>query len=444
MEHVKSKFNFVVNSGENESIIFNSLRNTFSVVKDNEFNVDNFDMLPQKNIDFLKRQGIIVEENFDEDKEVFIKYMSIINNGVMELIILPTMNCNFNCAYCYEDRTGGKMSKSVMDSIVLFAQRNISRYSNLHVSWFGGEPLLCMDVIQYLSERLMKLTKSYHKTYSSNMTTNGYFLDVETFKTLFYKCKVAHYQITLDGREQFHNKTRPLVSGGPTYETIVSNLINIKNNVNSRLFTILIRSNLTKETLLDLKEQLKEHEENFGMDKRFQFIFKLVGDWGGDSVKEMYSSLISSEDGKIGSLSELLSRLNPKINLSGQFVSFDSSVCYAAKQGTFTITPTGKVMRCTVHIGDEYNSLGNIDEKGNFTKDEKYFTKWQYCAQPVIADKDSKCKKCPLYANCFSIMCPANHVKNGIAMNCNIENETKDLLAKYKLQPELFLRNEVR
>jgi uncharacterized protein len=102
MEHVKSKFNFVVNSGENESIIFNSLRNTFSVVKDNEFNVDNFDMLPQKNIDFLKRQGIIVEENFDEDKEVFIKYMSIINNGVMELIILPTMNCNFNCAYCYD------------------------------------------------------------------------------------------------------------------------------------------------------------------------------------------------------------------------------------------------------------------------------------------------------------------------------------------------------
>ena len=66
----------------------------------------------------MKKQGIIVEEGMDEDKEVFIKYMSVVDSGLLELIILPTLNCNFRCPYCYEDKGGGKMSECVMDSIV--------------------------------------------------------------------------------------------------------------------------------------------------------------------------------------------------------------------------------------------------------------------------------------------------------------------------------------
>lgn len=442
MSYKESRFNFTVDGGNNETVIFNSLRNSLSVLNSNDYNASDYNELSDEKIEFMKKQGIIVEEGMDEDKEVFIKYMSVVDSGLLELIILPTLNCNFRCPYCYEDKGGGKMSECVMDSIVAFAKKHISKCSNLHVSWFGGEPLLCMDIIEKLSERLMKLARAYHKTYSSNITTNGYYLDVPTFKKLFYKCKVHHYQITLDGREQFHNKTRPLVNGEGTYKTIINNLMDIKNNIPSNLFTILIRTNLTKETMADLKEQLKEHEKNFGEDKRFEFLFKLVGNWGGESVKEMYSSLVDYTDKTIESLPELLSTLNPKINLAGQFVSFDSSVCYAARQGTYTFLPSGKVVRCTVHLTDPYNELGTLDEKGNLKINDTYYKRWQYCAYPGSLPKDSKCYECPLYANCFGIMCPANHAKNGVAMVCNLEDEAKELKAKYMIQPELFKRSE--
>ena len=49
----------------------------------------------------------------------------------------------------------------------------------------------------------------------AQITTNGYLLDVETFKKLL-KCNIYSYEITLDGFESDHNKNRPLKNGDPT------------------------------------------------------------------------------------------------------------------------------------------------------------------------------------------------------------------------------------
>ena len=42
------------------------------------------------------------------------------------------------------------MSDRVIDSIVEFAKKFLQLISS--TSWFGGEPLLCMDVISKLSD----------------------------------------------------------------------------------------------------------------------------------------------------------------------------------------------------------------------------------------------------------------------------------------------------
>ena len=82
----------------------------------------------------------------------------------------------------------------------------------------------------------------------AQITTNGYLLDVETFKKLL-KCNIYSYEITLDGFESDHNKNRSLKNGNGSYNIILNNLRAIRDEVKSRVFQIVIRVNLTKTTL---------------------------------------------------------------------------------------------------------------------------------------------------------------------------------------------------
>lgn len=431
MDLKRSKYNYEMDMGQNV-LVFNSLRNTFSSF-DKEQYVKDINELDCDEKNFMIQQGVIIDGDYDEEKAAFLKYMSIIDDGLLTLIILPTMKCNFSCPYCYEEKSIGKMSDSVIDSIIEFAKQKIQTVKAIHVSWFGGEPLLCMDVIQKVSERLMKLTKVYHKNYSANMTTNGYLLNLETFTKLFFEYRVTHFQITVDGREHFHNKTRPLKNGGETYKTIMNNLLDIKEHIKSRLFTILVRTNLTKETLSDLENHVRELDDCFGDDKRFKFLFKEVGNWGGDTVDEISDKLISGRE----ILLDKLSKMDLHIQLSGQFLFFNSSpICYAARKNTFTINPLGKMMKCTVNLDSKSNYLGDLDSKGNIVSSNANTTmKWEYCMLPnKVAEK--KCEDCSLYANCFGMSCPMRYVSNNKASKC--KEVEKELLTLYKYKPESF------
>ncbi|MDR2667180.1 MAG: radical SAM protein [Holosporales bacterium] len=433
---VLSKFNFSV-PREDDLLVFNSLKNTLSVFP-KEMLADFEDNENVESIEFLTERGILVDDDFDEDKAALIKYYSVIDDGTLELILLPSMNCNFRCPYCYEKKTPDKMSPEVIKSILLFTKRNITQARSLHVSWFGGEPLLCMDIIEEVNSKLMDLARAYRKSFTSNMTTNGYTLNLETFRHLTNDLHITHYQITIDGRAQYHDKTRPLAGGGPTHDRIIENLLSIKESTKSKLFTILVRTNLTKDTLLDLDNHIAELEQHFGNDKRFVFLFKEVGDWGGETVKDISNSLLGTfnEEELVSPLTKKLSSLKTTLTLSGQFPFFNGvSVCYAAKMGTYTIDPWGKVMRCTVNLDSDYNHIGVLDKKGVLVANDKALMKWQYCGMPVKCLPE-KCHNCALYANCFGIMCPVPHVCRNGKPQC--ETLHNDLLAMYKSNPKYF------
>ncbi len=160
----------------------------------------------------------------------------------VSLTICPTMGCNFDCPYCFENHKSGKMSPSVQDDIAALAERmlDVSGTKILHVTWFGGEPLLVPDVIESLSDRLITLAEKKSAAYSADIITNGYLLD-RKIADMLDRVKVDHYQITLDGIGAAHDTTRHLAGGGPTFERITGNLrsvkirghINIRHNVHS-------------------------------------------------------------------------------------------------------------------------------------------------------------------------------------------------------------------
>ena len=175
-------------------------------------------------IERFAKRGVIA--NFDERAalETFGR-AACARSHAISIAICPTMGCNFDCPYCFEDHFAGKMSPEVQDDVVALAGRMLgaSDAKELQVTWFGGEPLLAPDVIEPLSARLMELTEEHGAKFRASIITNGYLLTQKTADMLG-AAKVGLAQVTIDGLGATHDATRHLANGGLTFGRITSNL----------------------------------------------------------------------------------------------------------------------------------------------------------------------------------------------------------------------------
>ena len=200
-------------------------------------------------IERFEKRGIIC--NFDERAalESMGRAACALPHGIA-LTICPTMGCNFDCPYCFEDHGSGKMSAEVQDDVVALATRMLDACgsNNVSVTWFGGEPLLAPDVISSLSERLMALVEEHGGEYRASIITNGYLLTQDVVDML-ERVKVTNAQVTIDGLGATHDATRYLVGGKPTFERITSNLRDVKIP-----FRVNIRHNVHMENKAEMDE----------------------------------------------------------------------------------------------------------------------------------------------------------------------------------------------
>lgn len=214
-------------------------------------------------IERFARRGVIV--NFDERAvlDVMGRGACAASHGI-GLSICPTMGCNFDCPYCFQEHASGKMAPEVQDDVVSLAKRmmDASGAKNVSVTWFGGEPLLFPDVIELLSKRLERLARERGGEYSAMIITNGYLLTQENV-SLLERCRVGLAQVTIDGLGATHDVTRHLRGGGSTFERIVGNLREAKLP-----FKVDIRHNVYEgnhdemDALDDFIEQVSEESGN--------------------------------------------------------------------------------------------------------------------------------------------------------------------------------------
>ncbi|MBD5542238.1 MAG: hypothetical protein HDR00_13825 [Lachnospiraceae bacterium] len=80
-----------------------------------------FDIFRDDKITILEENGIIVDEKLDEIQLLrnaynFCKY----NNKKATITIAPSLSCNFNCSYCYEEKSNEYMSEKTQNQVLLF------------------------------------------------------------------------------------------------------------------------------------------------------------------------------------------------------------------------------------------------------------------------------------------------------------------------------------
>ena len=208
---------------------------------------------------------------------------SLVSSKILELTILPTERCNFRCVYCYENYQKGRMSQEMVNAIknLIYKRCKEGKEIKLGISWFGGEPLLTKDIVYEVSGYATALSHEYPNFhYEGGMTTNGYLLDIDTLSKLT-EFGVKRYQISLDGPQEIHDKSRIRANGKGTFARIWSNLLAIRDS--SLPVSIMLRLHFTPDTINLLDPLIENIRKEFIQDKRFSFLFKPIGRFGGDN-----------------------------------------------------------------------------------------------------------------------------------------------------------------
>ena len=366
----------------------------------------------------LAQDGFFVDDACHEELAADVQYTARRYSSVLSPIILASEQCNFRCSYCYEEFKRGNISEDVINAFIKYIRKNLRNYTGVSMGWFGGEPLLAAKEIERISTTVIDLCAQGRKPYTAHMTTNGYLLDAPMAERML-RCKVTHYQITLDGMAENHNQTRALINGGPTFERIIANLRGIRDQVKARQLNIAIRTNITKPQLSRLEEYGSFIASEFGSDPRFSFLFRLAGDWGGERVQDIKDDLAESLD----TVYTILLNSGVKLSQTDTFNLMGNPICYAADRNSFILGSDGAIYKCTVRFDAEYNHLGNISGNGDLLLDYDKLNQW--LAQPV--KKAEKCASCATWALCRNRTCPARVFdKASGEANCSIEFSSLD------------------
>ncbi|WP_041587473.1 radical SAM protein [Thermoanaerobacterium thermosaccharolyticum] len=276
--------------------LYNSLSNAYAKIDEDHYETylkiknNDTDYDEKMSID-LYNGGFVINDNEDEIGYMnFFEKVMRYGSSSLGLTIAPTLQCNFRCKYCYEIHENLFMSDDVQKLLIEFVTKNISRYKNISVSWYGGEPLLALSIIRDLSKRLIKIAEANNVIYESGIISNGYLLTKSVAQILKDECKISSVQITLDGIREIHDINRPLENGQGTFDVIFQNLRNIIEILN-----VSIRINISKDNYQQLFQLLDILNDEGILDKIHIYIAPVSSVENTESKKIQYMCLNKSD-----------------------------------------------------------------------------------------------------------------------------------------------------
>jgi uncharacterized protein len=174
----------------------------------------------------LETGGFLLEDSVDEFNLLRVRSrMERFQTSTSGITIALTSKCNFRCPYCFEDVANGQTAHGeVLEAISQFVEAKIAAgLRTLHVTWFGGEPLLTINAVEDLARKFSDRCDEVGCKYTSSAITNGYLLTREMAERL-KAARVGSVQVTIDGPEQNHDQRRFLAGGGSSFRRIIDNI----------------------------------------------------------------------------------------------------------------------------------------------------------------------------------------------------------------------------
>lgn len=182
-------------------------------------------------------------------------------SNLTQVVFEVTTSCNMRCQYCcygdgyttFQKRTHGNLSfekaKVMLDyiAVALRSTANRSTDTKFAISFYGGEPLLNIELIKQIVEYAKTLNFKGRRLCFS-MTTNAVHL---ANNMNFLKENDFHILVSLDGARK-HNRYRIYPNLQETFDDVISNLKKVQKKYPDWFKTL--RFNSVYTNLSDVKE----------------------------------------------------------------------------------------------------------------------------------------------------------------------------------------------
>ncbi len=425
-----SRYNLAVPSDKGELLLFNSWTcalvglepDFFRRYLDPESGDPNL-APPDVQVQFLEGH-FAVPDGVDEIEEYrFERSRSCFATDRLDLILAPTMDCNFACVYCFETaRRPGIMSPQAVDELKNLIAGRLKTVHSLTVTWYGGEPLMAQPIIQDIGQWLTAETRARGVSYSAKVLTNGLLLTPEVARML-RDSGVTLAQVNLDGRREVHDRRRPRVGGGGSYDTIVRNLLAAPSDLEIALRVGVDSENREEcwhlyDTLLDL-----------GLAQRCHLLVRPICDSPGvcQSAAEACMGMSGFFSWYLGCLRERLDAGLPVTGLDDLYPR-PTFGCMGQHLSLVMVDPDGDFQRCLEQAGAKEKSVGHVGQPLTFGP---VLQAWM-SADPLRMPACRECRFLPLCGG----GCPARWLERGRPECSPYVNELSEVLRLHDRWPE--------
>lgn len=394
-----SHYNILVPLKGGRSLAYNTVSGSFAVWSKED--VDIYERIQAEPTELWTRElrdfvygGYIVSESTNELAEQEAKFQGARTDPArMTLTVAPTMACNFGCDYCFQgaNKPTAQMSQLVQDSFIRYLEKHLGNpVQNLHIAWYGGEPLLGINIIDALSKKILELCKARGVGYSGFIVTNGYSLHREMAQKLVAN-GITSCQVTLDGAEEHHDQRRALLSGRATYEKIVQNM---RSWIDDVPLAVSIRVNIDERNSDGIHTLLDDlAARGFGGRKNFSVYFAPV-----EAITEVCHSCNDVS---------MTKRNYAKLEVELYRYAFDRGLvplprppvhlghCQAIRPNGLLLLPNGDLHKCWDTVHDKGHRVGTIFEAHKVQESPKYksWVEWS----PF---KNNTCRNCKILPSC--------------------------------------------
>ncbi len=400
-----SRYNFFAHLAEQTYLAFNGISGALYELDQGEYQIIQH-LLEQQGVSetadpaivcLLAEGGFLIPGDVDEVATILQRgQLECAHHTTWDLTISPSYECNFRCTYCYVDFVPGRMTLSDELRVIRFVERNLPSYKQLNLTWFGGEPLLCLPSVKRMNRQIAELCACQGVRFYSFLTTNGYLLTRKNLASLL-ALGIRYYHVTVDGPAAYHDRLRVRAGGAPTFARILENI-----NVLLADFP---------ETHLTLRMNVAE--DNVG------HLTELLGAIPVSYRARVQVNIAPIEGCAVQPSPDLYKQINQAYRqaLEMGYAYYDlpisikkSTYCHADKRNNFQIGPGPRVYKCSPS-GKPEVQVGILDEAGQLCLNAKYE---QWHAAPLFLDK---CHECRYLCFCRG-NCRLQRLRNTIHENC--------------------------
>lgn len=387
-----SKYNYIFEAN-GEYFAFNAISDRFVSISNKISQLlksGDVNRIKGEALEILSKRKFLIPDDFDEYQSLISEYEKNIDSNVYHLTLLPTLDCNVNCWYCFEKQhEGSRLNKVISEAIVAHIKYILLHKSQIDkfvVTFFGGEPLLYFKEDVYpLLIKIQNLIKLHSKKVTFLFVTNGLELSDENIQ-LMKKVNV-NFQISIDGYKKKHDAVKKMKSDSQisTYDRVMKNVRVLASELDTHINLRINYDNNTLHHVVEIIEDIKNIPKN-KVTIHFERVWQTTKQYNlnNEELKNVFETFL--QNGFSISYLNLFRR---------------SHSCRASLKNQSVISYDGNVYKCSGRDFTSELKEGVLRTNGEI----KWFPEKLHKRLSIKTYDNVKCRDCKLLPLCWGPCC---------------------------------------